>query len=477
MHDNEEVSLKECYSLINNIPLRYFFLKYGNLNIIRFSELNNESQISLNSAFDYIKEYFLFSFHKIFIEINKNKDNINKSNKVNQDSINLENFVSYYLWGLRKKVKFNDINIVAYQEVNSIIDMNDKSVLSLKGKIEKLNNNEAILIIQEYQNAKMFDIGILEKKNDNFNLYLIQVTIRKEANERLTLTGLNDYMNYLNGFFSSKFNIKFSNNYFCYIFKSDNPDKATIAHCMQNNIDYFLFDYEKLCFQAELKLRPLDYHLPALKFSENLDKVDRMIRIQKLKFSDYDGNEDETEKHLEQTKKFLQRKRELMKDKYGDIKIEELKKLKIYEQKITNNKNVGTNYERKEFIIDNYLLSNEFKSKKIYGISYKNCNSCDLKFSQNQKNNLFKFCGKKLNDDIIFQINKMEIYNFNIIKPEFGCYILYVTDENKKYYFDYTNGKYYDLDSKWNDCFKDNALVKLGQFYSIMFLDKNINIS
>ena len=42
--------------------------------------------------------------------------------------------------------------------------MNEKSVLSLKSKIQYLKNNEAILILQEYQNAKMFDIGILEKK-------------------------------------------------------------------------------------------------------------------------------------------------------------------------------------------------------------------------------------------------------------------------------------------------------------------------
>ena len=54
------------------------------------------------------------------------------------------------LWHIRKLIQ--------------LIDMNEKSVLSLKSKIQYLKNNEAILILQEYQNAKMFDIGILEKK-------------------------------------------------------------------------------------------------------------------------------------------------------------------------------------------------------------------------------------------------------------------------------------------------------------------------
>ena len=75
-----------------------------------------------------------------------------------------------------------------------------------------MKDNESLLILQKDPNAKMFDIGILEKKNEKFNLYLIQVTNKKDSDERITITGLNDNANYLNGFFISKFNIQFQNN-------------------------------------------------------------------------------------------------------------------------------------------------------------------------------------------------------------------------------------------------------------------------
>jgi hypothetical protein len=54
MNENEEMSLKNCYQYINNIPLRYYVLKHANKNIIKFSDLNIESKISFNSAYNYI---------------------------------------------------------------------------------------------------------------------------------------------------------------------------------------------------------------------------------------------------------------------------------------------------------------------------------------------------------------------------------------------------------------------------------------
>ena len=49
--------------------------------------------------------------------------------------------------------------------------MKDEFEASLSSKINNLNNNESLLILQKYQNAKMFDIGILEKKM----IYLISI--------------------------------------------------------------------------------------------------------------------------------------------------------------------------------------------------------------------------------------------------------------------------------------------------------------
>ena len=71
------------------------------------------------------------------------------------------------------------------------------------------------------------------------------------------------------------------------------------------------------------------------------------------------------------------------------------------------------NYERKEFIINNYLLANEFKDKKIYGISYKKRSRNDLIFTKEQKENLFELCEKKMEEYEIFQVDKLKILHFN----------------------------------------------------------------
>ena len=110
----------------------------------------------------------------------------------------------------------------------------------------------------------------------------------------------------------------------------------------------------------------MKYYLPALK-TEQFSKNDRIIYIEKIKFSDC---KTDFEKNLKYTESFLRKKREIMRKK--NIEIEELNELNLYESKIKSNKKTSiTNYERKEFIIDNHLLSNEFKNKIIYGISYK----------------------------------------------------------------------------------------------------------
>ena len=469
LNDNKEIELKDCIQFIDKIPLRYFIFKHKDMNIIHFSELNSADKISFNGAFVYIREYFLRYFHSIITE--KANNDLNKSNEKNQDSINLERFFGYFLWTFRGVIRINQTNIVDHIIINSLIDMKEEFEDSLSSKIKKLNNNECLLILQKEQNAKMFDIGILEKKNKKFNLYLSQVTNKKDSNERITLTGLNDNANYLNGFFISKFNIQFQNNYFCYIFNYNDPDTTTMDYCQINNLDYFSFDSQKLILYGNLSLKPFNYYLPAFKYIEQLGKTERMINIEKIQFFDCKENLDN---NLEITKKFLNRKRELMKAK--DPNIEEINDLLNYERSLNKVKKISTNYERKEFIINNYLLSNEYKNKKIYGISYKRKES-DIKFEKNEKENLFELCGKDMIIDDIFQVDKLKILHFNQLKPEFGCYIVFKSFNNKKYYFDFISNKYYDLEDKSEESFQGKKLIGQGDFYSIMFLNKNINIS
>ena len=112
--------------------------------------------------------------------INNKKNYIADNSNVNQESINLEKFFGYFLWGFRGNIKINGTNIVSYQKVNSIFEINNECISSLKEQLKNLKQNNSILILQKFQNAKFFDVGILEKKNDYYNLYLIQVTEKKE---------------------------------------------------------------------------------------------------------------------------------------------------------------------------------------------------------------------------------------------------------------------------------------------------------
>ena len=469
MSEAKEISLKDCYKYINQIPLRYFSIKYKDNNIIHFSELEPNSKVSFNSAFGFIKEYFLFYFHKILVDINKNKIGININNEINQKSIDLENFFSYFLWGFRNVIKLNNTNIVDYIKVNSILEIKDNYISNLSEKINILNANKSILIIQNDQNAIMFDVGIIEKKKGGFNLYLFQITKKKKSYERLTLTGLNDNINYLDGFLSSKLNIQFKNNYFCYIFNYNDQDKTTISFCQQNNIDYLLFDSDNLILHGGLILTPLSYHLPVFKYSETFNKVKRMIDIKKLRFPSSDKILDI---NLEETKKFLQRKRELMGKK--DLNILELENLKKYEKSLNKGKKViPINYERREFLINNYLLSTEYKNRKIYGITYKKKTNPELTFNQKQIINLFQLCGKNIENDAIFQVDKIDVYGFEEFIPEFGCYIIFLSRERKKFYFDFVSYYFYDLDDKTKASFKGTKIVNKGVFYSLMILDKN----
>ena len=466
LDDEKEHELKDCLELIDKIPLRYFLIKHEKENIIHFSELKGTDKISFNSAYIFIREYFLKYYQSAFVNRKKN-NNFNKNNEKNQISIDLEKFFGYFLWAFRDVVKLNKTKIVAYKNINSIIDMKEELIKSLKSKVEKLKNGESILIIQNDQNARIFDVGILEKKFDKFNLYLIQVTTRKNADERITLTCLNDNANYLNGFFSLKLGIKFENNYFCYIFNYNDPDNATIEYCQNNRLDYFLFDCKNLILHGDLVLKPLKYYLPALKYSEELSNINRMINIEKIRFQETVFNND-----LIETKKFLKRKRELMKEK--DPKIKEVYELIDYESKIKSGKAV-TNYERKEFIINNYLLSTEYKNKKLYGISYKKKSAENIiNISDIQKKNLFELCGKNTEKYEIFQVDLLKISNLDEVKPEYGCYIVFVQSSGEKYFFDFIDDQYYNLDDKSNESFVGKKLLGKGQFYSIMFLDNNI---
>ena len=473
--DNEKIDLNECIKIIDQIPLRYFYIKYQDKNIINFSDLKSNEKVAFQSAYDYIREFFILSYNKIFIETNKDinyKSNKFESNKAIQDSVNLENLVGYYIWGFRNKIKINNIKITTYIKINSIFDIKENYFDSFKTKIQSLNKKESILIFQEDENAKLYDLGILEKVQDNkFNFYFIQITNKKEADARATLTGINDNINYVNGKFSLKLKIEFNNNYFFYIFNKSDPDTSSIAYCEKNNIDYLLFDLENLILEEKSSLQPVHYYIPVYKYLGDVKNEDRMVDIEKIKFT----KKDLTDKNIEKTYAFLKRKRELTSKNNKEI-ISEVEKLKEYEKKFVIKK-ANINYGKKEFLINNYLLSNEYKNQKIFGISYQKKVNNEIQLDDKQKKRLYQLCGKNLDRDIIFSVEKIKIYNWNYIKPEFDCYIIFHSNNNNTYYFDFLNKKYYNLNNDIEEDYEGKNLFGFGDFYCILFLDKNINIS
>ena len=209
LNDEKEKELKDCIDLIDYIPLRFFKFNYNNENIVHFSQLISTDKISFNSAFVYIREYFLKYYHNIIVGREmKEKD---KNNDKREKPKEFEDFFGYFLWAFRGAIELNKTNIVDYIKINSMIDMKDEYIEPLNSKVSRLKDNESILIFQSAQNAKVFDFGIIEKKNGMYNLYLIQVTTNKKSDERITITALNDNANYLDGFFKVKLNIDINN--------------------------------------------------------------------------------------------------------------------------------------------------------------------------------------------------------------------------------------------------------------------------
>ena len=466
-NENKEMCLEDCLKYIENIPLRFFFLKYNNENIIKFSDLKKDSKISFCVAFDYIREFFLYSFNKLFTKMNKQGNS-----KSFQDPLALEIIFGIYLWGSRNNIELNNLrmNFVDIFKVNSIIDIKDEYATSLGEKIKKLKKKESILLFQINKDARMFDFAILMKISDeNYELYVIQVTNKKESSERLTITSLNDNINYLNGYLCKQLKIKIINNYFIYVFNKLNPDTASISYCEQNNIDYLLFDSDTLTISNNSSLNPLNYYLPAFKFDKQTNNKERMITIPKLLFSE----DTLTEDNLKNTENFLQKKRELLRK--DDLK--EFIDLSSYEKKLLDTKKNISNYERKEFIVDNYLLSNQFKNQKIYGVSYIKTEITDLDFNEIQLANLFKYCGKSIDNDIIFKINNMPNFNLNTYLPEYDNFVIFCSRKKEKFFIDFINKCYYDLDENSEEKSKKNIIIDFGKFYSIMFLNKNIFIS
>jgi len=110
-----------------------------------------------------------------------------------------------------------DVKIAKLSEINSFFSF-EENILDLIKDLGKLKEGESMLIRLKFQNAPLFDCGLIAKNKINYSLYLFQVTLRKETKERLTVEILNESIYYLNCFLYTKLKIIINENYFAYIF-------------------------------------------------------------------------------------------------------------------------------------------------------------------------------------------------------------------------------------------------------------------
>ena len=188
---------------------------------------------------------------------------------------------------------------------------------------------------------------------------------------------------------------------------------------------------------------------------------------------------------FEETKKFLKRKREIMRDKNLKIKDleERINKKKKYYDSINKNfkKEKKMDYNDKEEEIKNYLVNKEFVGKDLVGIKLltPNQNDCliqmkELGFTNDQINNFYELIGINKKEYLILNIQEIKYFIPSLSIPEYLTYILIKTDQDI-IFLDYENKKSYMLSNKEEIDFLD---IYNGEwkYISITFINKNMSL-
>jgi hypothetical protein len=228
-----DIKLKTFLENSQNIPFRFFKFIYNNQNYFKLSGLNEENNIFLEYQSPFVVNC-LFNYYTKFI--NEKKLYITANFDKNLNSIKLEDSVSLYLWATRNKSPIKGLIIKDFIIIDSIFEPKENDLELLKLKINELKNdivtNIGILICNLNQNAAYFDTCIIKKNvNNKFETYFFQSTIKKDAEERFTLTFLNENLSYITGLYEVKFDIIIEKYYFYYIFDEKSQDLRTMKEC------------------------------------------------------------------------------------------------------------------------------------------------------------------------------------------------------------------------------------------------------
>ena len=451
-----QLKRKEFLNLYQNIPFRYVKLTIDNKTIFKISQISDESKYD----FQYLYNYFFTIINnfreELFKSIQKDEnlsDNVKKEIKpfIFEDNV---------LTCIKGKGQFNGDTFNNKLNVSSIYNLNPTDIKLIVDTISKIENGDGIILFQNNSKAAFFDAGILIKINENeWKLYLIQITIKKSPDSLITLTFLNDFFAYINAFLKEKCEINITMNYFCYIFDKSSKDMDSIFYCETRKLDYLFYDakennleypYKNLkIYKMKKKIFELDYN--------SIYSYEKEFEIEKYY---------PQEKDFETTKTFLQKKRKLMDNKNFKnetelVKMLEKKKdyynsLKTNFQKIKN-----IDYNDKEIEINNYLLDNnkDFSNKNLVGI--KICvpdqEECikklkDYGLTDIEINNFFNIIEKDKENLVILNIDEILYFLPSFFIPEYHTYII-VIGESKTFYQDYKNKKSYILSKNLEEDF------------------------
>ena len=438
------------------------------------SEIDDNSEYK----FHYLFNYFIYIINNLIGElskiINENKSLL-EGVKKGIEPHNFENNVFRHIWGFKK---FNGETINHKTKVSSIYNLSDEDIKKIQIIIKEVNDDEGVIIEQENSNAAFFDAGIIVKINENqWKLYLIQTTKIKSADERLTITFLNDIFGFIKEFLLKKCKINIIKNYFCYIFDEESKDKNTIEYCKKEKLDYLFYN------SSERKLNKENIYLKEYKMKQKLFESNK---------NNFSYTKDfEIKKYypkinisFEDTKEFLRRKRKIIKNKEYLTKeglIERLNNKQKYFSSINNNfkREKEIDYNDREEEINNFLVDTEFKNKNLVGIkiSVPNQKDCkkklnDLGLGDNVINNFFEILKKDKNHYLFLNIEEIDLFIPSIFIPEYLNYIIIKT-EDKLYYQDYENKISVDLSNKN----KEDFIVIYNEnwkYIAITLINKNL---
>ena len=474
IHDNigKEKKFIDLYDKLKLFPLKFFNISIKGKNLFQINELKKDTKLTVTPTNELVIDCINQIFNQGKIDLKKSKNNeitfnIQKSKK----SSELEENFNDFIWIYRTRKQFYECNIKDRVQISSLLDMNDDDGKIIKNSIKELKDiSDSILIVQEYENAKHFDTAILKlvKNNNNeklYNLYLFQETLKKQSEERLNDSTLNNDKTSLKFLFFLKCSIILNDIYFSYVFDEGDLDNTTINYCKDNNINYLILG-TKL---EELKNSNIDPKIKS-RFSYTISKEMNLKQEYLLSNLDIDFSLDKKDikKQHDKLNNFLEKKRKL-KSKL-QVKSSENKELKDKIKKIQKYvNNVHKNKEIEDKLIEEFLMLDE--DEDIIGISYiidkKTKNYLrEINFSEVEKNNLFNLTSFYNNDLEILKIVNISLFSQI---PNYDCAIIFVS-QDCKLFIDEKNKKSYSL----YDMSASNSIRIDGKLYLIKFALKRM---